>query len=75
MKQAQILNIKKSRLTVFMTGTCYQKRTGTRPRRREAIIPVFTNMFPYFKPRNEYIRQVAKNMTFVRKYNFSLQND
>lgn len=77
MKQAHILNTKKSKLTVFMTGSCYQKRIGTRPTRTEAIIPVFTNIFPYSKARNEYtrIRQVAKNMTFVRKYYFSLWND
>lgn len=77
MKQAHILNMKKSKLTVFMTGPCYQKRIGTRPTRREAIILIFTNIFPYSKARNEYthIRQVAKNMTFVIKYYFSLQND
>lgn len=35
----------------------------------------YSQMFPNSKPRNEYIKQVAKNTTFVREYYFSLWND
>lgn len=35
----------------------------------------YSQRFPNSKPRNEYIKQVAKNMTFVREYYFSLWND
>ena len=35
----------------------------------------YSQTFPNSKPRSEYIKQVAKNMTFVRDYYFSLWND
>lgn len=69
-----------------MTRSCYQKELEldlhgflrsyiSFKYERGQIIQYLKICFPCSKPRSEYIRQVAKNMLFVRKYYFSLWSD